>query len=236
LKVSIFQKSLSEGLNLTTLKKLAALKSDFLVLPEYFFADQAHKGLNQLADRSQFALDWLSKVNEVYKGIIIGGTVVHKENDGSYAACPVISDGMVVDWYRKRNLAEYEKDLKPGQETGTYILGGHRFSVLVSEDVHHPEYFDEIAAQGIKTVFCVMRSYKKDESPEDKVARDDALFGVPSRKHGMYIIKCSSVGSLFDRPLQGRSMVVTPSGVSWRIAPQEEDMEIMKTLMINIPG
>jgi len=235
IRISIFQKSLPEGLNLGTLKKLASVKSDFLLLPEYFFADSTLKDHREALEKSQHAVDWLLKLNESYKGIIIGGSVIRKEGDRYFNASPIISDGLVVDWYRKRNLMEREQALmSPGTETGIFILGGQRFAVLICADVLKPEYFEELHQAGIKLVFTVMNSPYREETPEVKHARDEELFLKPARKYGMYIAKCCSAGSIFGHRVQGRSLVATPTGISWRVAPQEEDQEILKTVMIHV--
>src|SRR5690606_26419025 len=116
-KVTIFQKLLSDGLNLATFKKLAAVKSDFLLLPEYFFAYGSVKDPRDLKEKTRFALDWLIKLNGSYRGVIIGGSVVLEENGHLYNATPVISGGQIVDWYRKRHLTENEKKfLTPGND------------------------------------------------------------------------------------------------------------------------
>ncbi len=123
-KVSIFQKALHEGLNLATYKKIAALKSDFLLMPEYFFADQSVKDHKGLADKSVFAQDWLLKLNDSYRGIVLGGSVVRKAEDSArFASVPVISEGNLVDHYNKRDLSTDEKQiLQPGSGHGIFIL------------------------------------------------------------------------------------------------------------------
>lgn len=234
LKVSVFQKSLLEGLNLNTIKKLAALKSDFLIMPEFFFADDKIKNYAALEDKSQFALDWLLKLSEAYKGVIIGGTVILNEEGEKFVATPVIRESAVVDWYRKRSLNDEENQFaKPGTEPGVFILGGHRFSILSGKDIENPDFFRELDEQGIRLVFSLTRSKKKWESLEEKHERDETYFCKPAREHNLVITKCAPSGFFLGEELQGRSMVVTPSGISWRVSPDEEHEEVLKTVMIN---
>lgn len=235
IKVSIFQKFLPEGLTLTTYKKLSVLKSDFLILPEYFFADGSLKDHKEAAEKSQLAVEWLQKLNEVYKGIIIGGSVIRKEGDVYYNMAPVISEGIVVDWYKKRRLMEGEaKFIAPGTDPGVFILRNQRFSVLICADVLEKRHFQEISEMGIKLVFSVMNSPYREETQEEKFARDEDIFGRPAREYGMHIIKCCSAGTIFGRRLQGRSLVAAPSGISWRVSVAEEDKEILKTVTIDV--
>lgn len=236
-RVSIFQKSLQDGLGPAAFKKLAGLKSDFLLLPEYFYADATIKDHKELAERGQFALDWLLKISDSYKGIIIGGSIALKEKDLYYNAMPVIADGVVVDWYRKRNLTEHEaKLLTPGKDPGIFILKGFRFGTLICADVFKREYYDELAKSDVHLIFTVMNSPKREETADDKHARDEELFLKPARENRQYIAKCCSTGTIFNRPLQGRSLVATPTGISWRVSPQEEGQEILKTVLINVAG
>ena len=234
LKVSIFQKNLTEGLNLSLHKKLASLKSDFLVFPEYFAVDGSIRDHKALADRTKFALDWLGKLSEAYKGVVIGGTVIRELDGKYYNAMPVFYEGQLVDWYHKRNLTENEAPLlASGSEPGVFILGGHRFGVLICADVLKPQYVTELAGMDVKLIFTVMNSPYKEETVEQKHARDEELYCGPAREQGLSIVKCCSTGAIFNRRMQGRSLAVTPSGISWRVAPEEEDREILKTVVIN---
>lgn len=235
-KVTIFQKFLPDGLNLTTFKKLSSIKSDFLLFPEYFFADSSVKNPRDLKDKSQFALDWLLKLNSAYRGVIIGGSVVLEENGNLYNATPIIADGQIVDWYRKRNLTENEKPfVTPGQDPGIFMLGGHRFGVLICNDVKERSYFDELATQDVRLIFSVFNSPYRDESIEDKHIRDEELFIAPARENNQCIAKCCSSGEILGHRVQGRSLVVTPSGISWRVPPNEESEQILKTVIVQSP-
>ncbi len=227
-KVSIYQKTLDDGLNLSTLKKIASLKSDFLLLPEYFFADPAVKDHSALVDKSTYAQDWLLKLNDAYKGIILGGSMIRKGDEGQFASVPIISEGKIVDWYDKRELSGNEKRyLKAGDGAGIFILGGFRFGVLAGGDATKKN-LEELADQDVKLVFILDTRESYDESRDDQPLLD--LAG----DRGMYIARCSGAGHIFGTALSGRSLVATPAGISWRVAPQEEDREILKTVLINL--
>ncbi|MCB1316199.1 MAG: hypothetical protein KDK27_09610, partial [Leptospiraceae bacterium] len=158
LKVSVYQKPLNEGLNLTILKKLAALKSDFLVLPEYFYLDSNIKDDQALLDRSQFAQDWIQKLSDAYHGVIIGGTILRTDESASKSvlrcSTPIVSNGEIIDWYNKRNPVDYdfEKKTSAGGEEGVYILSGHRFAVLNGRDLMQTDEIARLAADGIKII------------------------------------------------------------------------------------
>ncbi|MBL8021296.1 MAG: carbon-nitrogen hydrolase family protein [Leptospirales bacterium] len=236
-KISIFQKSIPEPLGPSAFKKLSGLKSDFLVLPEYLFADATVRDHANGIEKSKTTVDWLLKLSDLYKGIIIGGSVLLQEDGKLFNATPVIYNSQVVDYYRKRNLTENEKKVfAAGTEPGIFILGGFRFGVLICADVLQPAQLDELAAMGVQLVFTVMNSPFREESVEEKRARDENLFCAPAAKHNMVIAKCCGTGTTFGKKIQGRSLVVTPNGISWRVALGEEDKEIVKTVIVQAPS
>lgn len=228
-RVSIYQKRLPDALNVTVLKKLAALKSDFLLFPEYFFADQSVRDLRAALDRSQVALDWLLKLSEAYRGVILGGLMSFQENGSRYCATPIIQGSQVIDWYRKRRLSQTETPLAtPGDEPGVYILGGFRFSVLAGAEANSESYWKELNEQGMKLAFVLTSGPEFDA--DDAINRLLEL----SRQHGISIAICSGAGQSAGLQAGGRSMVLTPAGITWRTSQQERDMEILKTALINV--
>lgn len=235
LKITIFQKNLNEGLNLHILKKLVNIDSDFLVLPEYFAVDTNVKNYEDLKNKTKPALEWLTKLSQSYRGILIGGSVIREQNEKFYNSCPILYKGEIVDWYSKRELTDVEKKyLTAGSEPGIFILNGIRFGVLICNDINNKELINELNENQIKLIFVIVASLKKEEDLKTKYQRDEELFAKPARENQQVIVKCSSVGNIFDKPLQGRSLLATPIGINWRVSPEEENKEILKSLMISI--
>ena len=226
-KVSIYQKNLDDGLNLTSLKKLASLKSDFLLFPEYFYADSSVKDFRSIPDKSQYAQDWLLKLNDSYKGVILGGSLIRGTDGARFGSEPIISQGQIVDWYDKRTPSSEEKEfIQPGGEPGVFILSGSRFGVLLGDDARNPAFLKELSDQGVKLIFILQTAESFD--PE----QDEELIIKPAREEGLFIVRCCGAGSKFGRALSGSSLVATPTGITWRVAPQEADREILKTVLI----
>lgn len=232
IKVTIFQKNLTEGLNINVMKKLVSTKSDIMILPEYFNADSNIKSIQELQDREKSALDWLLKLNHSYKRIIIGGSIIHKEenNNKLYNACPIIFNGEVIDWYYKRNLtsSEEKKFLTPGSEAGIYILNNIRFAVLIGEDYLEKSYIEELKDQNIKLIFIVSKTFIDDKTNTEEILLNYA------KKNQQVFVKCDAVGTLIDKKLKGKSLYVSPNGISWHIPPQEEEKQIIKDIMVQI--
>lgn len=236
-KVSIFQKSLPNGLNLSIYKKLASLKSDFLIMPEFFYADSSLGCVKDAMERGQYALDWLLKLNDSYSGVIIGGSIFHREAEACYSAVPIISEGQVVDWYRKRALDKEETPfVTPGNEPGIYLMRGQRFGVLIGKDALNVDYYKELADQGIRLIFSISNFTPETLNGSSLEEWEDEVFVKPARDHQLNIIKTCSTGTLFGQSLIGRSMVITPNGITWRVSANETDQEILKTVMITTSG
>lgn len=235
LKVSIFQKSLETGLSPALFKRLASLKSDFLIFPEFFCADSSVSQFGDLRAKSVGALDWLLKLSDSYRGILVGGTLLLEENGALFNACPVVYQGEVIDWYRKRALDEYDREVSAGTEPGIFILKGHRFAILLCSEIEREEYLSELAEMEIRLIFAPMKSPLRQEDNEAKLARDQKMFIDPASRYNMSIVKCCSTGKFLGQPSQGRSLVAAPTGISWRVAFQEEDQEILKTVMVHVP-
>ena len=230
LKVTIYQKSLGEALDQATLKKLAAVRSDFLVLPEHFSgtASAVVAGANGGPPTSQ-ALDWLLRLSDVYRGVIVGGAMALVEGDTTTVACPIVSGGSLIDWYRKRVLAGHEKKVSPGAEAGVFILAGHRFGVLVGQDLCNRDLLVELAQMGIRIIFAPV-AFREAEDWHPSLLQGTA------RELGLYIACCSGAGDLNGARIAGQSMMVTPDGVSWRVSEPEAGREIIKTVMFAMKG
>lgn len=229
LKVTIYQKSLEADLSTATLKKLGALKSDFLLLPEYFHAPATASTPKELLAAGGQALDWLSRLSDEYRGVIVGGTVPIAEDGKLFNAAPVVSDGAVIDYYRQRRPAKSPAGVAAGEEAGVFILAGQRFAVLIGDDLNDAGLLQELAEMGIRTILVPMCV----QIGQDNFVAD---LSANARTHALHIACCCGVGTLFGKKVLGRSMMVTPQGVSWRVADQEEDREILKTVMFNVQG
>ncbi len=67
-------------------------------------------------------------------------------------------------------------------------------------------------------------------------AEDEEQILKPAAEHGLYIMRCCGTGQLFGKAIRGRSLVASPTGVTWRVAPQEADQELLKTILVNVVG
>jgi predicted amidohydrolase len=230
INITIFQKNLNEGLNFNVMKKLLNIKSDIMVFPEYINIDSNIKSINEVQDQSKVALDWLLKLNNTYKGIIIGGSLIKKDEEGKlYNACPIIYNNEIIDWYYKKNLAPYEKKiLTAGKEPGIFILNNIRFGVLIGEDFLDSSNIDELTKQNIKLIIIINKTFEKEDNNHEEILLNYA------KQNNQVFIKCDAVGTLFEKKLIGKSSLITPNGISWHVTPKEFENQILKNLMVQM--
>lgn len=233
IKITIFQKNLNEGINLSTIKKLSSLKSDFLLLPEYFYSDNNSTSFNNLKDKYLFTTDWLCKLDETYKGVVIGGSMIREINGHAMISAPVLSEGQIVDWYNKQTLSKKESShAKKGTELSSFILGGQRFAIVLGEEIYNKTILNQINEDGIKLVFSL--SMIPDPKGDFNLDEDEEKISNIAKENNLHILRSCPVGEFMGSPLCGRSIAVNPTGVSWRISKEEVHSELLKTVMINV--
>ncbi len=236
IRVSIFQKELGNPLGRSIAKAFTRLKSDFLLLPEFFYTDDETRGYDDLDVKSKGAEDWLTDVSELYKGTIIGGAYFrtsYKEKK-KYLSIPIVVDGEIVDHYDKKNLNTMEKKYaSPGKDYGTFVLNGIFFAAISYVDLQKKEQVEFLAKQGIQLIFTQANF----EIGFDKQNVQEYLVEV-GMKYNVTIILCCGVGNFLTdsngiKKLSGYSLVVTPFGISWQIHNNETNKEILKTIVVS---
>ena len=231
LHVTVFQKELGKSLDLTTMRGLSRLKSDFLLFPEYFYADKRVNNYEELAKASPAAEGWLTRVSELYKGSVIGGGSFHAIGRETHVGIPVLRKGAIIDWHDKCELNKEEKKIAvPGKGEGIFILEGVCFAVVAYADLKQKSYLEFLERQKIQLVFAQANfSSSFDRNKMQKPLVDCA------RKYKLTIVICCGVGKLFPNQIGfgGLSSVITPYGISWQVHPNETSKELLKTIMLS---
>lgn len=238
LRISIYQKNLEERISPTTLKDLARLKSDFLLLPEYFYVDKSITDPRSLVDAQERVQNWLIDLSKSYKGSIIGGTLLRSEKGGSRLGIPILRDGKIVDWCDKHELDEMEKKIgSVGKNEGddTFILGGVRFATLTYTDLIQKGMLEKLAEKKINLLFLLASlEASNSRSTRSHGKLSEKLLSI-AEKYSLNIVLCCAVGKSFrfSKKLLGQSALVTPRGISWQVSAQEKDKAILKTVMLS---
>jgi predicted amidohydrolase len=220
MKVTIFQKQLGERISLTEKQKLAKERSDFLLLPQYLLNDPNLKE-HSIQDHYDESIDHLLDISEVYKGVILGGSLYRKSQSQIFESVPIIQDLNLVDNYDTKN-SKLEK-ARIGESETIFIMAGVRFSILVGEDIADRETITELREKGISIFFHL------DSLPRTRDYDGDLeYYKNLCSEFGINIFRVCGYSK--DSGLEGRSLVATPTGIQWKVGKMESDKSLFKTI------
>lgn len=211
------------------LARLDALRPDLVVLPEYFWVRAEDAGPAATADHAAEDLARLAALSERVDAVWVGGTLVERAGDGRlHNSAPVFDRGQEVARYRKRRLmpGEAAAGLVPGHEPVVVTVRGWRLGLLVCADVLDPAAYDDLAPLRPDLVAVPTHSpLRPVDPPGEKLARDQAYFEAGARRTGAWVLKACTVGGVYGRRAQGRSLIAGPAGVLRRVEPAGEAEE-----------
>ncbi len=228
-KITLFQKDLSQPIAPEQRSKLSKEKSDFLLLPLYFPGGGSGTP-ESLASRSKSFLDEILAISEVYKGAIIGGGMFRRDEDGKLRlSIPIVQNVVLIDWYDVKDLSPEDSPAVSGNGEDALILGGFRFGILAGKEIEDEKKFERLKADRINLAFHL------DVVPDNGIdyGMDLKKYADLSAKFGIFILRSSGYGFPFGKKRIGRSLLATPTGVAWKVAETEQEKEIIKTVNIN---
>ena len=236
LRVAIHQAEPGTGITADELTGYREAGIEALVFPEYFWVrpeDHDH-----LAAAAHFAEDMacLSRLSSEEGWLVVGGTLVEPDGDAHHNACPLFWRGEELARYRKIHLmpGEARHGILPGDRFTIAEALGLRLAPVVCADVLYPDTFAHVAELRPDLIIAPMSSPFRPVDPiEEKDARDREIFVEGALRAGAPIVKACSVGTLFQRPLQGRSLVATPRGILFRTPFEEESAR--RAWVVEIP-
>ena len=196
-----------------------------LVLPEYFWVRPQDGDHRDSAAHAGDDLDVMARLSAEESWVLVGGTFVEQVGDIYYNACPVFQAGREIGRYRKIHLmpGEARHGISPGRGFHLVEVLGLRLAPVICADVLYPDTFNEVAALRPNLILAPMSSpHLPGDTPEAKDKRDREIFLRGAARAGAPIVKAGGVGHLFQRPLQGRSLVATPGAILFRTPFDQE--------------
>ena len=236
-KIVAVQATLGEKLSLEEKMHILRQRPDFVCLPEYFLIDRATTDFRRAGLSFQESVDYLTKLSEELSVCLVAGTVVEPDEDRLYNTCFVINNGTIVGSYRKRHPVpgELANGISAGDKAVILDVEDTRIALLICGDVFSPELYSELASEEVDIVFVPTTSpYRPDDSLSQKRLRDKQYFVDGARNSLSYVVKTCGVGTIFGRPLQGRSLVAAPWGVLNQVSQPEEQHERLLTTTLDI--
>ncbi len=237
LKIIAVQTRLGKKLSLEEKLLIFKQKPDFLCLPEYYFVSESDPDFARSALRIKENLQVLKYLSESFSTCLIGGSIVEAEGDSLYNSSYLLKNGKILGKYRKLNpvAGEIDKGIMPGDKMFMADIDGVKISILICADALNIETFKMMAPHDIDIVFIPTTSPLRPlEMKLEKFKRDNDIYVAGARAASSYVIKTCGIGTLFDKPLQGRSLIASPWGVIRRVEPLSENTACILTGVVDV--
>jgi predicted amidohydrolase len=235
-RIALYQGYHGQNIPDEILAEIKEAKPGLLCLPEYLMVGADEPSILPSAERHDRYLSQFKDLSKRLRCAIAGPTLLRWTVSGYKNTSYLISEGKVSGFYDK--IHPYKREGKglviPGYEYKVLELGGIRIGLLICADVLYKDTYANI--YGLEPdiiVIHVTASLRKNETIKDKYDRDQMLFARGAIITGCPVIKVSSVGKIAGHPVQGRSMVVTPRGIIFRVAPEDELKPVLKIIDLN---
>jgi predicted amidohydrolase len=161
--------------------------SNTFILPEYFSFENNIFNPEELFTQSKKTLKRLvnlSSTKEFKNTLVIGGSLILRQNQFLYNAAPIIYNGKVLSYYFKKTLFEKEKYfLTHGKENLiiTHPLTGKKIGILICADVLDNQNFKSY--RNIDYIAIPVASpFRSEDTPEIQRERDKSIFLAASRE------------------------------------------------------
>lgn len=163
-----------------------------------------------LAKRQQLALAHLKEVKDIL--MVVGG-VDYDERGQRYNAAFLIKNGEILATYRKQNLPNYsvfdeKRYFEAGSQHCVFEYAGHKFGILICEDLWHEPTVKQLAQLGVQSIICLNASPYESGKPELR----RTLLKQLSAEYQVHILYASQVGGQDDLLFDGSSMVSNANG------------------------
>jgi len=236
-KVLQIQSQLGKKLSLEERLMIFKQKPDFICFPEYALVGENDPDFARSALSARENLNYFSGLSESLSACIIGGSVVEAESDSLFNSAYLFDNGRIAGRYRKLNpvSGEVAKGILPGDKIFTTEIDSVKLGILICADALNTQLFTRIARHNPDLIFIPTTSpAKPDERKIEKFRRDQEIYVRAAQEASCYIVKTCAVGSLFGKPLQGRSLVAAPWGILKRVEPHAESYPCMLSTILDI--
>ena len=203
---------------------------DLIVFPELSTIGYPAEDLllrPSLTKRTASAFEQLATVKDI---VLVFGFVNQAENGERYNSAAVMKDGQVLGVYNKQNLPNYsvfdeKRYFSEGHQHLIFEYLGHKFGVLICEDIWKLETAQQIAQLNVETVLVLNASPYEVGKPQHRILTLKEL----ARQLNINIVYTNQVGGQDDLIFDGTSFVITSAGEVALEAPSfKEDLYTVK--------
>lgn len=207
--------------------------ADLVVFPEYAWYGPSDRHASA-ADRYTSLLAEVRTATRAWPAWVVAGTFLRRRPDGALESVShLLYGGEVQATYVKVNPTDRERQvgIQAGRSLTLWEVGPARWLPLICADVFCQDRLTALLcnceATGLQVVVVPTASpYRAGEPLEAKWERDERIFQALARRVGAPVVKACCTGLLFGHRCQGRSLVATPRGILWRVAPAEERLPL----------
>lgn len=188
-------------------------KADLIIFPELSTLGYPAEDLlirPSLVKRTKAAFEKLTEVKDI---VIVFGFVNQTEDGQRYNSAAVMKDGEVLGVYNKQVLPNYgvfdeKRYFGEGHQHLVFEYLGHKFGVLICEDVWSLATVQQLAKLNIDTALVLNASPYEVGKPQHRIETMAALV----KQLNINLVYCNQVGGQDDLIFDGTSFVLNKSG------------------------
>lgn len=187
--------------------------ADLIIFPELSSIGYPAEDLllrPSLTKRTQQVFEQLKTVKDI---VMVFGFVNQTEDGQRYNAAAVMKDGQVLGVYNKQNLPNYsvfdeKRYFTEGHQHLVFEYLGHKFGVLICEDVWSLSTVQQLAQLNVETALVLNASPYEVGKPQHRVETMSAL----AKKMNLNLVYANQVGGQDDLIFDGTSFVIAKNG------------------------
>ena len=188
-------------------------KADLIIFPELSTLGYPAEDLlirPSLVKRTKAAFEQLTEVKDI---VMVFGFVNQTEDGQRYNSAAVMKDGKVLGIYNKQVLPNYgvfdeKRYFGEGHQHLFFEYLGHKFGVLICEDVWSLATVQQLAKLNIDTALVLNASPYEVGKPQHRIETMAALV----KQLNINLVYCNQVGGQDDLIFDGTSFVLNKSG------------------------
>ena len=188
-------------------------KADLIIFPELSTVGYPAEDLlirPSLTKRTQKAFEQLSEVKDI---VMVFGFVNQTEDGQRYNSAAVMKDGQVMGIYNKQNLPQYsvfdeKRYFSEGHQHLVFEYLGHKFGVLICEDVWSLNTVHQLSQLNVETVLVLNASPYEVGKPQHRLATMSKL----AKQLNINVVYTNQVGGQDDLIFDGTSFVINQNG------------------------
>ncbi|EOR05547.1 NAD+ synthase [Acinetobacter genomosp. 15BJ] len=188
-------------------------QADLIIFPELSTLGYPAEDLllrPNLQKRTQKAFAQLSEVKDI---LMVFGFVHQTEDGHRYNSAAVMKDGQVLGVYNKQNLPNYgvfdeKRYFQEGHQHLVFEYLGHKFGVLICEDVWSLNTVKQLSQLNVETVLVLNASPYEVGKPQHRIQTLNEL----AKQLNLNVVYANQVGGQDDLIFDGSSFVSNNNG------------------------